>query len=210
MDLITAVSQMQQILGFRTDLVENCKTALASVQREMEGSNRTLPNFLILEDQAISILAAAQDVALPDLFLREVEGEGPNYTGDLGYVYLRKLTKSEAKSFYFDTDPGPPAAYVRTNTTLRFYPVPDIAYTVYWDYYASSAFPETNTETNLWLTNWPELLIGKATMQIAADIQNQVAYGRAKELYELWNTKWMAYLAADEDANMPRAMGLNN
>ncbi len=210
MDLTTAVAQMQQILGFRTDLVTECEAALASVQREMEGANRTLPNFLKIEDEAISILASTQNVTLPTLFLREVEGEGPNYAGDLGQVYLRKITKSEADSYYFDTDPGPPAAYVRRNTVLRFYPVPDIAYTLYWSYYASSAFPATDTETNLWLTNWPELLIGKAAMQVAADIQNQVAYGRAKELYDLWNTKWISYIAADEDANMPRAMGLNN
>lgn len=213
MNLGEAIALVQQGLGFRTDLADQIEDALAAAQEEFEGANRTLPKFLIQEDQTLNVLAATQNITLPTGFIKEVEDEGPNYAGTDSRVYLRKLTKREAEEYYFDAEPGQPEAYVIRNSVLRVYPEPDTAYTLTWSYYKKETFPGTTSGTNQWFERWPRLLVGRAGLELARDTRQTGVgspYERFSELFTIWNTKWMASIAAEEDANMPRAMGLNN
>lgn len=213
MDLDGAVALVRQGLGFRTDLEDQIIAALQAAQIELEGDNRSLPEFLKQEDDTLSITASTQAVALPTGFIREFEEEGPNYAGTDGQVYLVKKTKLEADTYYFNFDPGAPRAYVMRKNELLIYPVPDLAYTLTWSWYKSETFPASGGETNLWFTTWPWLLVARAGMELAEDTRAVGAgspFERFSRLWTTWNTKWMATLASKDDANMPRAMGLNN
>jgi len=200
MDRDTAVSQIQEKLGFRTDLQPNIISALQFQQDELEKGD-TLPWWLLQEDQLFTItppnppVATPQEYPLPPNFIKESDYQD----GNLRYyqslpgpaVYLKKMDMKQAEQFFFgprrtwwqgqyviispeDTNflPGTPVAYVLRKATVRIYPGPDKVYPLTWSYYTHDLVVSGGNVTNGWLANAPQLLIGLAGKQIAMTIRN--------------------------------------
>lgn len=213
-DRDTAVARIQRGLGFRTDQNDNIVLALREAKRLLE-RGRTLPKFLLQEDQTLSILAGDADVSMPDGFIREKEGEGPHYiSAETGKpVFLEKVTLEEGLLRFSTVDAGRPVAYTIRKNSLKFYPERDIAYDLTWSYYKQSVSLATNVSNNEWLdeeNGSPEALYGKAGMAVALDMRNKTAYDLFKELFlEGWQTAFAEGIE-DEDTNDPIIVGGRN
>lgn len=170
-----AVTRIQRGLGFRTDRVAEIEDALREAQRKRE-AGKTLPWFLVEEDTIVTLAAAAQNVALPEGFLRFVAGEGPHYTtvdSDIPfYVPVKNLR--EATEAYGDHDAAGPQVVVLRGSVLRFFPVADQAYSITFSYYKAAAVLSSNIE-NAWLEHAPDLMIGDAGLILAADLRDSGA-----------------------------------
>lgn len=205
----TAVSRIQRGLGFRTDLEDECISALQEAQREFERA-RTLPWFLVEEDQTLSVTSGTQTVALPDGFLMEVEDDGLHYTStDAGLVYLTKRPFDEAKLYYRDTDAGEPLSYSLRKASLYVFPEPDTNYTLTWSYFKAADVLTSDVE-NAWLENVPELLIAKAGLILAMDLENADSTKKFAAMFETWNNWLVREIARRESEAMPRRMGANH
>src|SRR5688572_18012393 len=78
----TAVQRINDGLGFRADghsLESKIILRLQEAQRELE-KGKTLPKFLILEDQTLTLLAGDHTIALPSNFIREDDENRIHYT----------------------------------------------------------------------------------------------------------------------------------
>lgn len=204
-----AVSRIQQGLGFRTDLETQIISALQEHQTFLE-QGKTLPWFLLQEDQSLSITSGSQDVALPTDFLRVSEDTGIYYTdSDNERVDLVNRPEKEARQYYEDYDAGGPLAYVVRKDTIRVYPVPDDDYTLTWSYFKRADLLSTNIE-NAWLANAPYLLIAGAGILLATDLRDSAAVQTFTAMYQTAQTNLNNEVAARELQDRPIALGRNN
>ncbi len=198
-----AVAQIKRGLTFRSGstLNSDIEFELREAQRRVEsgealspaGRRVPLPWFLKTYDQTLSLVADVSEVNLPDNFLAEDDGEGPYYTpADASYpTYLRKWTPEGPNKTAADFTA--PRFYQIRKTTLKVFPTPKEAFTLYWSYYAKDTVLTSNIE-NEWLKEVPTLLIGLAGQEIAMDTKNSGAvekfsalYGRAVDGLEVRN-----------------------
>ena len=161
-----AVTQIQRILGFRTDLSTECINALQDAQVELESRADLRPWFL-LTDPTATFLSTTKDVetvALPSDFLEEYEGDA--------LFYFDSAAADEDKWTPLAKDDIPflrkelsgsdtPLAYALVGTTLHIFPTPDAVYTLRQSYYKADSVLTTNIE-NDWLKYAPQLMIGTA------------------------------------------------
>jgi len=209
MDRSAAVTIIQQGLGFRSDMTNQSIAALKEAQREFEVGS-TLPWFLIESDATLLTVAATHAIAFPTGFLRLVEDEGPYYDSvDDGLKYLTIRPYDEALRYYENTDAGPPRALAVRATQFAVFPLPDAEYTITYSYFKAAEVLDTDIE-NAWLANVPDLLINRAGMLLAADLEYSAAYQKFAEKYKFWSNKYFSEIAARADQNMPRQMGVNN
>jgi len=204
-----AVARIKEGLEFRVGTGSDAAivSRLVEAQRHLE-LGRTLPNFLVQEDQVLVATAGSAAVDLPVGFIREVEGEGFHYFDVIEdeEVRLEKVSVVEARSRFMDTDPGRPIAYVLRKATMLFYPERDISYSMTWSYYKQAALLTTNIE-NVWLLHNPDVLIGYAGWKMALDLVNEKAAARFERLF---NIAWSGGFAHDierERDNDPVYMG---
>ena len=205
-----AISRIQQGLGWRSDLTTPIVSALQEAQRELEGG-QTLPWFLLQEDQTFSATVAnGGAVTLPTGFLKFHKDEGPQITStDQGIKYLPHKPFDEAKVFYADTDDGEPQAYTLRSTTVKFWPTPDATYSVTASYYKRGTLLDSDI-TNAWLTEAPELLIARAGLIVAVDLENEVSTKKFAAMFTKWQSWLMAEMADREEHTMERALGRNH
>jgi hypothetical protein len=180
-----AVVRIQRGLGFRTDQVDNIVEALQEAQRLLE-RGRTLPYFLLEEDQDIAVVADERSVALPERFLREHPEERMHFYDSAGALrFLEKMDFDYIHPSFVDEDSGQPTAYVLRKNTLEIFPLPDADYTLVWSYYKGAESLATNLE-NAWLEEEygaPEVLIGRAGMIVAADLTNATAFAKFQAMF---------------------------
>lgn len=172
-----AVGQIQQILGFRTDLTTEIQNALIFQQNELEHEPQ-LPFFLLSEVLDLTCTAHTERMDPPTGFLREWEEDGL-YVLEPGTdpVAWRKLDKDEPKYLREATQgdgEAMPVAYAFDDTSFMLFPTPDTIYTFRQIYYKSEPVLSSNI-TNKWLTNLPYLLIGRAGAILAGSARDQVA-----------------------------------
>lgn len=204
-----AVARVQQGLGFRSDLETQIIAALQEAQREHE-IGTTLPWFLIEKDATIATAAATRAIAFPTGFLRLVEYEGPYYEDpDDGISYLAVRPYDEALQYYEAFDAGAPRCLAIRSDGFAVFPLPDDVYSISLSYYKAADLLDADIE-NAWLANFPDLLINRAGMLIAEDLEHSIAYQKFERKYTFWRTKFYSEIAAREDQNMPRMMGANN
>lgn len=205
-----AVARIQQGVGFRTDLASTIISALQEAQRELEGG-QTLPWFLKIEDQPLApSVANLGNVPLPTDFLQFDKDEGPYYTStDLGTVYLPHKPFDEAKVFYSESAAGGPQAFTLRSTTIKFWPVPDATYSVTATYYKRAALLSSDI-TNAWLTTCPELLVARAGLIVAIDLENETSSKKFAAMFTKWQSWLIAQMADREESAGPRAMGRNH
>jgi hypothetical protein len=211
MILATAISTLKFRLGSRTDsdLDIIIPAEMAQAQFEFE-RNGTPPWFLLVEDQALVTIANDRKVALPGDFLLEAEGE------NLWLVVNGEVVSALTKADYdvsletFLEVTGVPYGYAMLGQYFHLFPKPDAVYNLRLKYFAADVTPDTllTTDTNLWLTHAPDLLMARAGKRIAA-------YLRDPELAQLFMTDEVAAHArlmrenvAREEVNQNRIMGV--
>lgn len=188
-----AVNVIKRGLSFRlgTSQDDNIVAELQEAQAKAERGEPDLiagvicpmPWFLKTYDQTLSVTADNPDVTLPTDFLAEDDGEGPYYTpASSAYpVYLRKWNQQAPNQTAPDLNQTE-AFYEVRKTTLRIYPTPETAWTLYWSYFAKDSLLTSNIE-NTWLEYAPNVLIALAGQSMAIDLRNKAAVEKFGKLY---------------------------
>jgi hypothetical protein len=208
-----AVQRINDGLGFRPDghsLEAKIILRLQEAQRDLE-SGKTLPRFLIREDQELLLAAGAHTAALPADFIREDDDNRLHFftpTSDIARYLKPKRYSDAVVANLREQGPVGPSIYVIRATTVDFITTADTNYTLIWNYYKSGALLTSNIE-NEWLAGAPEWLIGEAGIRIATDARD----AEAVQLFSALATKGRAAcfgdIIADEDAAGPYIMGAN-
>lgn len=211
-----AVQRINDDLGFRPDghsLEAKIILRLQEAQRDLE-KGKTLPRFLLQEDQTLTLAAAAHTVALPTGFLREADDSVIHYTPegtDLPYFLERKYYRDGVLALLTpDSEAVAPAIYVVRNTVIDFITTADQAYTLTWDYYKKGD-PLTSDVENVWLDddNMPEYLIGEAGYRMAKSLRDQVAMQSFDDMRKQARLAMFSEEVAAELASGPVRMGAN-
>lgn len=223
-----AVSEIQQILGFRSDQNQIILNALQYAQTEREKPGLTFPWWLWQEDTPLSPLTiGSQTLALPTGFIQDSESIDANLRYNSGVpntrtVFLKKMDYKTAEQHYFgvwqsDYDcqqvtaveaisPGPPKAYVLRQNSIRVYPAPDQAYVMTWSFWGADATISLTTE-NQWLKNAPWVLIGDAAKKVGSDLNNSAAVATASEILTRAEQNMFRSVIHREEAGRSRSMG---
>ncbi|HEY6018720.1 MAG TPA: hypothetical protein VIY48_02170 [Candidatus Paceibacterota bacterium] len=228
MNFETAVAEVQQIVGWRSDKEAEIQRALKYAQSQREQPGRTYPWFL-RQVKTIATVVGQQEYTLPTGYIQDTDEEDGNlfvYTGTgtstNRTIFLRKMDFMEAQQKYFgswpasnraefsdqsDTiDAGAPQAYVLEALTVRFYPTPDAIYSVNWKCWAADATMATGQE-NQWLRFAPWVLIGDAASKIGADLGNSNAVSTAQGLLARAEADLFRAVIHREEAGRRRYLG---
>lgn len=220
MNRTAAVARILEEIGFRpagTSLDTTIINRLKEAQRDLE-HGKTLPRFLLQQDQTLSLVAGDHSVALPPGFLRDTDDGIRFYTvpGGKPQFLSRVYYKDgiEASWYVSETDPDTPARtmapkrYVIRNATIDFITVANANYTLYWDYYKADAVLDSDDE-NLWLANASDWLIGEAGSRLTA-IGNSQAMNAFAALKQSGRAAVFGDDLALETGGGPLVMGSNN
>lgn len=214
MDRNSAVTRINAGLGFMESgnaMESHIIDRLQEAQRDLE-KGKTLPKFLILEDQTLSLVEGSHTVALPSDFLR-VDDEVPiHYTpedSDIP-VFLEKKMYADAVLGQLSSsdDARAPSVYVVRQSTLDFIVEADTDYTLTWNYYAAAEVLSTNVE-NLWLLHAPEWLIGEAGYRMAFDARDKDAMAMFDDMRKRARAAQFAEDLLDDESGGPFRMGAN-
>lgn len=225
MILDLAISEVQQIVGWRSDRVAEITRALAYAQEELEKPGLTFPYWL---EGTVSFTTAVGTLAytIPANFIqeREVRDGGVIYlTGGVlvsRIVFLNKLSLRDAHQRYFGawpqsgaSDPteqinitGIPRDYVFDGGTIIFYPKPDKVYSVFVNSWVRAA-AQTIGQANAWLTNAPWVLIGMAAKKLASDIQYSAGVSAADAILSEAKANMFRSVIHRQEAGRSRSMG---
>lgn len=216
-----AVTRIMQGLDFRvptSSFTDYAIQILQEAQRNLE-NGRTLPRFLLNQDQTFTLALGAHTVALPTGFIRESDDTRirlypqnsivPRFLARRFYIdAVAALNVSVPPDPYVAPEPSAPTVYVIRNGVIDFITVANLNYVMYWDYYARAAALTTNIE-NAWLANAPEWLIGEAGYRIAMDLGNQNAVQRFDYMRKAAERAALGEDWAAETASGPLRMGAN-
>jgi len=210
-----AVARFNQGTGFRATghgQTTFYEAMLREAQRDLE-KGKTLPRFLLQEDQTLSLISGTHVVALPTGFLRESDDTliRVAIAGSDRPRFLKRRYFIPATEAYTDDDnePGFPSVYVMRKSTIDFIKIADQTYTLTWDYYKADTVLDSNVE-NAWLAGAAEWLIGEAGMRIAGAQRDKDAL----TVFESMTQKGRAAVFGEEIvaelASGPLQMGANN
>lgn len=205
-----AVTRITDGLGFNTSLSDRIISRLQEAQRDLE-KGKTLPRFLLQEDQALTLLAGTNTVALPTGFLRVDSENPPHYTpaaSDEPFFISWKRTYADALAANSsDTAAGPKVAVLR-KSTIDFIVTADVTYNLVWSYYKAADVLTTDIE-NAWLANAPEWLIGEAGWRFAQDKRDKDAMTLFENLRKSGRAACFGEELASDDALGPIYLGEN-
>ena len=189
----TAVQRLNDAVGFRMSGHDKEATfilRLQEAQRDLE-LGKTLPKFLIQEDQTLFLAAGEHFVNIPSGFIREDDDNRIHYTSpDTNMpLYLTPMRYSRAvRAVTTQQRPDQPAlqtiapaVYVIRKSTIDFITKADVDYTLVWNYYKAGALLTSDIE-NEWLAYAPEWLIGEAGERIARNLRDQDALADFQEM----------------------------
>jgi hypothetical protein len=182
-----AVQKINQGIGYRPSgnpLEGTIVEKLQEAQRDLE-KGKTLPKFLLQEDQILTLIAGDHSVAKPEGFLREddevpLHFYAPNTTRPtfLERRFYKDAVMANLHGTSASTIPDEPAApkvFVVRQATIDFITTADITYTLRWNYYKAAALLDSDIE-NAWLANAPEWLWGEAGYRLAMDLDPTAAW----------------------------------
>lgn len=214
----TAVTRINDGLGFRPagnalepKIIERLKEA----QKDLE-HGKTLPKFLLQEDDALTLLVGTNSIALPTGFLRLDEDNMPYfYSPDtLRAVSLRKAVSYQQALLWGASSSletrSAPSMFVLRNTVIDFITTADRQYDIVWSYYKAAEVLDSEI-TNAWLEDdsasmW---LIGEAGYRIAMDARDAEAIGMFDKLRTQGRAACFGEILASEDSGGPIVMGAN-
>lgn len=209
-----AVTRVNDGLGWRPTghaLEPKIILRFAEAQRELE-KGKTLPKFLLQEDQTLSLVKNTHTVALPTGFIRESDESlirfTPPGTDQPTFLARRLYIDAIVGNIQADNAPTAPTIYVMRKTTIDFVTTANANYTLTWDYYKAADAFSTGAE-NQWLANAPEWLIGEVGRRIAADLRDADAYTLFDKMATVARAAQFADDLADAEASGPYQMGAN-
>lgn len=179
MDRDAAVARIKRRLGNRTDAIDTRIIDELDAAQDIHEKKARLPWFLLTEDLWVDTVADEERVRVPTNFLREYESGALwlyDSTADTPWTELKKNDKDALrKNMGVTLDAsGQPTCYSLSGVYFRLAPVPDAVYRLYVQVYRRdtkpSAFP-SGGETNLWLTEAPEVVITTALEYLARHMQ---------------------------------------
>ena len=205
-----AVTRIQRILGFRSDLDTAIVDALKDAQVKLEEA-AFLPWFLLADISDLATIADNEQVNFPADYIRESEDTALWYYDssadeDVRWTELKKAYVDTLREIYQDTT-DEPAAYANGTTYFIIKPTPDAVYVLkLGSYYANATVLSSDVE-NSWLEHVPDLLIGKAGMLVATSIRDQVAYGQFQIMERDGRIEMIKQDTARDMANQRLVMG---
>ena len=174
------VAQIQVLMGFRTDMTNAIAAQIPLQQRQLERNVKwALPPWFLETERADTTLAINDERLLyPTDWIADIEDDGLwiLYTDDDGVEREKLLGKTEYDTLrraYGNCEPGRPKAYAQDGKYYRLLPQPDIAYQVKIRYFAADTIVTVGTDTNQWMTHYPDALIGRVGMFLSGAGQNQ-------------------------------------
>lgn len=208
-DLARAVRRIQRDLGFRKDRIEEVIESIQEAQDDLE-RGVTLPRFLLKEAETLALVAQTSTVALPSDFLRRSDNR-PYFREHANDRATRLVWRDYdvAAEGYDQVSAEVPRVISIRNEVIYFFPAPERALTVYWDYYQKGAKLEQDG-TNIWLDNAPLLLVAAAGMKIADSLDNPTAQKIFNTMFLQQKRKWYSETVLQEvDDVSGRVMGGN-
>lgn len=191
-----AVEIIKRGLGFLNSTVHDGSivAALKQAQALREGG-RSLPWFLLQEDEAFLLTPGEQEYALPTGFLKEdVDfNEVRVATATQEFYPIDPLAYDEALRLYNTDTQRMPQVYSIRKDTFAVFPIPDVVYGIQWSYYKSADVLDSNIE-NEWLLHAPYVLISDAGLKMAKDLRDLEAtsiYRDDKAQWDDWFTREM-------------------
>lgn len=195
-----AVAAIQQGTGFRTDKATEIALALDTAIKDHE-TGGSLPWFLMEEDSPLVGVASVGTLTLPTDFLRLVdETASLKYTDSSGFrTFLRRVSYSQLLELNQaattgDIEEGTPTMYALRKGTIEVAPIPTDAWTVYLTYFAKDDLVSglAGGATNLWLTEFPTLIVNYAGSSVAGDFRD---WDAKKNFDESYNQAYKRYIA---------------
>lgn len=214
-----AVTRIKDGLGFLSASHHDARIVLRlnEAQRELE-KGKSLPRFLLQQDQTLTLAADAQTIALPTGFIRVNDDERPHFlpTNSTIPIFLRRVYFTDGVLAYQRYESGvvtantsSPKVYAIRKSTIDFLFPADAAYSIIWSYYKAAAAVTSGAE-NEWLLNAPEWIIGEAGARIAADMRDGNAVAMFTTMRDRARASQLAEQVVEELADGPIEMGANN
>jgi hypothetical protein len=218
-----AVARILRDIGFRpagSSLDDQIVSCLQEAQDDLE-RGKTLPPFLLVEDQTLALASGTHTVAIPTGFIRESDETRirffpPNSSVP---VFLERKLYIDAvmANLHASTDsdatvePVAPAVYVLRKSTIDFITTADQNYTLYWDYYKEADVLSSGSTENAWLADksgrmW---LVGEAGLRIASSLRDVNALAVFQKLRDAGRAATFGEQIAAETASGPFRMGAN-
>lgn len=207
-----AVSRIQEGLRFRTDMADRIKARLEEARIDLE-SGKTLPWFLLVEDEALPLLIGTNTIPLPTGFIRHARFERLRYTttDSTRPVVIPWKSLDDAELAYGEFNAAGPKVAVLRSTTIRIFPTADLDYSLTWSYYKHSvALNGADVANNAWLVNSPDCLVGEAGWRMAMDLGNQAAATQFEAIKMRGRTAVFGEEVARDAEDGPLIMGANN
>ena len=213
-----AVTRIKEGLGFLSGSHHDNRiiARLNEAQREFE-KGKSLPKFLLQQDQTLSLAAGASSIALPTGFLRVYDDEKPHYlpTNSTIPVFLARRYFTDAALAYQQYQSGSitvtsraPEVYVIRKSTIDFIAPANAAYTITWSYFKADDAIVSGAE-NEWLLNVPELMVGEAGLRMARDARDGDAIAIFKDMREMAYRSFLSEMSLEELTDGPLEMGAN-
>jgi hypothetical protein len=217
-----AVIRINDGLGFRAtghSLTDKIILRLQEAQRDLE-KGKTLPPFLILEDETFTLPLGEHAVDLPDNFIRLDDNNLPHFTNFDTFLptyltYERDYSKAVQRLITMQRPGEPqqtvlaPRLFVIRSSTIDFLTTADRDYELTWNYYQAGALLTSNIE-NLWLSEAPEWLIGEAGYRICRDARDEDGAAIFDDMRQRARAAVFGDMLADEDSGGPLIMGVRN
>jgi len=166
-----ARQQIQDMLGFRKDLIDPIERSLRFAQNELE-SEATLPWFLRKVDVSLSTSIGSDVLPRPNDYIRLWHEDPISLLVGESIVKLVSGPLTLLRNRF--TGYESPKGYAEIGEVFQMYPVPTDVYPVTFTYYAKDVALTANVE-NLWLKYLPGLMIGRAGFIVASSIRDQNA-----------------------------------
>lgn len=209
------VSQIQLLLGFRSDQTNTIAAQIAIQQNHLERDVEwaIYPSFLQTEraDASISILGDGFDerIAKPTDWIADIEEDGIWVVDDEGFEnLLEKSEENKLRTAFRNHDPGLPTHYASSGDYYRLFPTPDAAYALKMRYYQRDEVITDGGGENRWMRYAPNILIGRTGLFLAG-AQNNARREMFSAMYQE-SKKAIERKAFDElTVNRQYAMGEN-
>lgn len=197
-----ARKQIQDMLGHRSNLIDECERAFRFVQEELE-SEATLPWFLRKVDASLLTSISSAVLPKPADYIRLWHEDPIVLLVGTDNVRLVSGSTSALRARFSSGGYLAPQGYSEIGENFSLYPIPTAIYPVTFTYYAKEPVLATNIE-NKWLKYLSGLMIGRAGFIVASGIRDQAATQLFGAMAAAGTEKLNAMSTAqDEDGGKP-------